>query len=95
MKSKISEDFEPDFDTPYGERGIEETKSFRDFLKDADTSELLSFSRYTLFGIVLVILALIIWVILMSTQNPNSDKIGLGILSIFSLVFLLGLVVDI
>jgi hypothetical protein len=31
----------------------------------------------------------------MSTQNPNSDKIGLGILSIFSLVFLLGLVVDI
>jgi hypothetical protein len=95
MKSKISEDAESAFDTPYGERGIEETKSFRDFLKDADTSELLSFSKYTLFGVVLVILALIIWVILMSTRNPNSDKIGLGILSIFSLVFLLGLVVDI
>lgn len=84
MKSKLTEtEYEISEDT--------DIKSLKKTFQEGDTGDILSFSKYTLIGVSLVVLVLIFWIVI-----PDIDsEIGFGLIAIAGLFLLFFFVVDI
>jgi len=83
-------------DTRASTNGLRHKKELKPkTLKEASVSELISFSRFTLIGIVLFLFTVFIGIFLQMVEFPYYVRISTGILGFSILVLLLGLVIDV